>query len=88
LYAVSQVTKYTSLDTTVALPSGYEDMIVTNLAVRCAPTWETAVHQDLRDAAAASKTVVKRTNRRSSLLKFEAGALVNNPGLYDIKTDV
>jgi len=86
VYAATPVTKYTSLATAVSLPPGYEELIVSNLAVRIAPTFEKAVSPSLADAARTSMAAAKRINRRPARMRFEAAALVQRGG-YNILTD-
>lgn len=87
VYAPTPVTKYTSLDTSVSLPPGYEELIVSNLAVRCAPTFGAQVHPELKAAAATSLAHIKRLNRRRTRLKFDPELLSPQGKVYDIMTD-
>lgn len=86
VYAGTPVTKFTSLDTTVSLPPGYEELIVTNLAVRCAPMFRAPVHPELKSAAKDAIAHVKRLNRRTSHLKFDEN-LLSPHSVFDIRTD-
>lgn len=88
VYAATPITRYTALSTEVSLPPGYEEMLVTNLAVRLAPMFGQQVHPDLRDAAKAAMHVIKRINLQRPFLKFDAGALLEDrQGVYDITRD-
>jgi hypothetical protein len=75
LYAPQAVAEFASLDTVISLPPGYRRMLVTNLAVELAPSFERPASQDLLKHAAESKGVVKRANKRLSDLSIDPGAL-------------
>jgi hypothetical protein len=76
LYHWAAVAEFASLSDTVALPPGYREMLVTNLAVRLAPSFEREVTPALAQQALTALSMVKRSNVRMSDLRFEAAALI------------
>lgn len=85
LYARTQVAQLASLDTDVALPNGWQRMIVTNLAVEIAPAFFREPSATLVDQAKKSLAAVKRSNIRNVDLVTPAGALIqtgNNGGYW------
>jgi hypothetical protein len=86
LYYHVAVSQLASLDTAVALPPGYEEMLVTNLAMFLCPSYGRTVNPALLKAATDSLATVKRANSRTADLSFEAAALIGNgAGSYDIR---
>jgi hypothetical protein len=81
LYAPTQLTENTALVTTVSLPPGYREMLVTNLAVRLAPSYRVPVSPDLRFQASHSKGA----NIRPAKLTFADSPNVGDGGSYDIR---
>ena len=76
LYAPQAVSQFTDLNTTVSLPPGYRRMLVKNLALTLANTYERDPRPGLADAARESKATVKRANIRIMDMQVEAAALV------------
>jgi hypothetical protein len=89
LYAPAAVSEFAGLSTAISLPPGYRRMLVKNLAVDLAPSYEKEVSSALYEAAVEAKAVVKRANRRLVDMCFDPGALVQGGGglTYDIYTD-
>lgn len=87
VYAPTPVTKYTSLDTSVSLPPGYEELIVSNLAIRCAPMFGASVHPELKIAAQTCLAHIKRLNRRPTRLRFDLEMQSPQGKVHDILTD-
>lgn len=88
LYVEAPVSEFTSLSAAISLPPGYRRMLVKNLALEMAPSYERPAQRELIQAAIESKTVVKRSNRRTRDLTFDPGALLGAlGGGYDINTD-
>jgi hypothetical protein len=62
LYIWGQTNEFSSINTTVTLPKGYEDAIVNNLALRLCPSYGVVpnpiVHQDAKE----SKSWIKKMN--------------------------
>lgn len=87
LYSKKPLSAVTSLDTVIVLPPGYEDTIVTNLAVKIAPIYGRAVTQDLMSQAMDAKGNVKRQNIKPEYLECDSALLGNSRGGYDILTD-
>ena len=77
--------QFSSLSDTVSLPNGYEDYIVTNLALRLCPDYNRTPNPLLIKAAAEAKAAVKRANRRDADLSFESASLIGNRGYYNIR---
>src|SRR5262245_30651869 len=86
IYAPAAIAQFATLATTVALPPGYEEMLVKNLAVRLAPSYGRQIDGNLFEQAKESKAIVKRSNTRLMDLCVDPGALVQGYGarLYDI----
>ena len=86
IYAPEAVAEFASINSTVSLPPGYERMIVKNLAVELAPSYDAQVSTQLERQAQDSLAVVLRANRRLSDLKFDPGASMH-PQDYNIYSD-
>jgi hypothetical protein len=85
-YHWAAVAQLAALSTSVSLPPGYEEMLVTNLAMLLCPTYERNPHPVLVKTAAESLGTIKRANKRVQDLEFEPAALVQGggPGSYSI----
>jgi hypothetical protein len=88
IYVPTQVSTFTSLETAVSLPPGYERMIVKNLALELLPSYGREPSPALVMQAAASMATVKRANHRLSDMSFDSGALIGNSraGAWDIRS--
>lgn len=75
LYAPQATAEFSSLSTSVALPPGYMRMLVKNLALELAPSYEKEVSPMLLRQAIEAKETVKRSNKRLMDLSIDAGAL-------------
>src|SRR5262245_56481947 len=89
IYLPTPVTAFASLQTSVALPPGYEWFLTDNLALKLAPEWEAEIPPALMESAMDAKANVKRANRRLADLSYgESGALFGGgAGSYDIYAD-
>jgi hypothetical protein len=90
LYAPTAVAEFLTLQDVVALPPGYRRMLVTNLAVEIAPSYDRRVDPQTKKAAMESMEVVKRANFRLMDLSIERAALgqgARSGRLYNINTD-
>ena len=90
LYVPTPVPQFTSLSNTFTLPPGYEEMIVTNLAVRLCPSYAKTPSPILLKLAADSMAKVKKVNRRVAFTQFPAESLIGTPAggfRYDIRSD-
>lgn len=89
LYAWAVLGTFASLSTSVSLPPAYERMIVKNLAIELAPSYERSPNPLLIEQARDSKAAVKRSNSRLQDLSFDRGSLIQGggPGGYSIYTD-
>ena len=72
---------FTSVDDLVILPPGYEEMMVTNLAIRCATMYphESILSPDARDMAARALQAVIISNAKNPALQNEAAFVNNKP---------
>lgn len=85
LYAPKPVVTVSNFSSTVSLPPGYEEFIVTNLAVRLAPSYGKQLDAALVVLAREAKSSIKRANKRLSDMSFDAGSLTGQRSLwYDI----
>lgn len=82
IYARTQVTEFASLNSTVALPAGWRRMMVANLAVELAPTFEREPSQTLTKIATESKATLKRSNIRLQDANLDPGALIGSGRRY------
>lgn len=72
VYHWAQLSQLSSLDATVSLPPGYEEMLVTNLALLLCPSYSRTPHPVLVETARKSLSDVKRRNIRQAELGMEA----------------
>jgi len=89
LYAPQAVAEFAGLTTAITLPPGYRRMLVKNLAVELAPSYERPVMSKLDEQARESKSIVKRANKRLADMQLEAAALIqgkNRRFTYNILT--
>lgn len=71
-----QLQTFADTATALALPPGYEDYIVSNLALRLAPEYPgTVVTQELRDFARTSKAAVKMNNLPAMISRTDSALL-------------
>ena len=89
IYAATAVTQIATLDTVISMPPGYEIMLVKNLAIQLAPSYERQVSPLLVEQAREAIGIVKRSNKRLDDLVIDRGALVqgNRWGFYNIYSD-
>ena len=71
MYHPKQVSEFAALATTVSLPPGYRRLIVKNLAVEMAPSYDRQVPAALAVQADDALRVVKRSNYRVRDLRFD-----------------
>lgn len=84
-YAPQPISEATSLSATVALPSGYRRMIVTNLAVEIASKFGRTVDASLAQRAENAKETVKRSNKRLREMTIDGAMLLGRRAAsYDI----
>ncbi len=76
IYAPTAVAEFATLATSVALPPGYRRMLIKNLAVEVASSFERQPVPSLIIAAADSKAVVKRSNKTMMDMTLEAAVLI------------
>lgn len=88
LYAPQQVSEFAEtaagLDTAISLPPGYRRMLVKNLAMEMAPSFERSPTQELKDQAADSKSIVKLANVRMMDMPVDPGWLSGRGYRFDI----
>lgn len=85
-YAPAAVTGFAALGDTFALPPGYEEFLVTDLALSLCPSYSKQSSQELRDRAKEARAIVKRSNSTAKALYFAADSLINGGGRFDIYT--
>src|SRR5262249_35154557 len=77
-----------SLDASFSLPSGYEDLIQHNLAVRLGPFYKNSVvSSDVKKIAADAMRLIKRVNRRTPKANFEKEIVSRANPSYNIYRD-
>lgn len=72
LFSDKPLSSISTLDATVSLPSGYEDAIIYNLAVRLAPEYGRPVPDAVAITANESKANIKRANHKPAYLSCDA----------------
>ncbi len=87
LYAPAAVSEFAALTTTISLPPGWREMLVTNLAIRLAPSYGAQPSPLLLRQAEKSMATVRGANVRPSELGFEGAPGVAGGSSYDINTD-
>lgn len=73
LYMTQALTAPAALSTSLVVPPGYEDAIVNNLAVRCAPTFDRPVPQDIREDARKGLAELMRQNTTPLYIATDGG---------------
>lgn len=73
LYCWGQVQPYTALTTSVVFPNGYEEAIVTNLALMLANSYGIQPMQMLTQRALLSKSLIGSQNIEPTFLSIDAG---------------
>lgn len=78
LYAPVAVPDFASTSTSIVLPPGYYEFIVTNLAFKLCSIYGVPkqTRDDIRDEARAAKSIIKAANFRAADLGMPAGALI------------
>lgn len=88
LYAPEQVSEFpetaAGLATAISQPPGYRRMLVKNLAMEMAPSFERSPTQELKDQAADSKSIVKLANVRMMDMPVDPGWLSGRGYRFDI----
>ena len=79
MYAKTALIEIAATSTTMTYPSGYKNMMVTNLAVRLAALYEREPSQTLTEEANRSLATVMRKNIKLSDLSIDQGALGERP---------
>lgn len=85
-YAALQ--EFSNLTTALSLPPGYQEAITLNLAARLWRTFlDGAMPADLRQDAADAKKIVKRTNFRPTVARYDPEIVSNASPTYNIYRD-
>jgi len=84
LYIPTQTSTFVEITDTFSMPPGYLRMLVTNLALELAPSYEKVPSPLLMRQASDSLAVVKRANQRPTELAFDSGALIGGAPPYSI----
>lgn len=83
-----QLAEFPTLSATLQLPPGYEEAIVSNLAVRCKPYFKDAqLDPIIVDLAKISKANVKRTNMRVNEAVYDPEIISRASYTYNIYSD-
>jgi hypothetical protein len=83
-----QLDRFENSNAALTLPPGYEDAIVTNLAIRLKPYFHTAVlDPDLQRSASEAKAAVKRSNMRAVTAVMDPEIVSRGNTVYNIYTD-
>ena len=86
LYSLKPLTKISDIDEEVNLPDGYEDAIVSNLAVRLATQFGRVVPPEVKEIAVLSLLAIKNNNSRPVLAKSDISQVSQARGRYNILT--
>jgi hypothetical protein len=87
MYAPTAITAFTSLTNTIAMPPGYEELLITGLAVNLASSYSAQISPSLAQRAINARAIVKRSNIRMRDLSFDPAALIGNRGYgWDIRS--
>jgi len=86
LYAPVAVPQFASTATSLVVPPGYYEFIVTNLAYKlCAPfRVPVSTRQEMKEEAQATKQAIKDANWRMSDLQNAAGGMFGGSGYWDL----
>lgn len=89
IYAATPISQFAALSTTVSLPPGYEELLVTNLALALAASFGVSPNPMLVKRAMDSMAAVKRANFRPHVMRFGADSRIGSSPYrsYDIKRD-
>lgn len=87
IFSWKQLQQFSALTTALALPPGYEEMIVFNLAVRWAgPEFGQKVPDEVTRIAIISKANIERMNAPAPIMRSEAGVMTRRwpaGGIYN-----
>lgn len=89
IYYPAQVTRFATLNDTIALPPGYNRFLRDNLAVELSSEFRENIPIDpmLVQNALQSKALLKRKNEKMSDMQIDAGLLPTRRALYNIFSD-
>lgn len=85
LFTGETLTKAASINDYLLYPEGYEQAIVTNLAVNLCQLWGNTVHPDLREEAKRSLAAALRMNLPKPIMDSDLPGILR--GVYDIRTN-
>jgi len=71
VYYWTKLQEFTSLDTVLAMPEGYEDWIVYNLAVEAAPNFQVQVSPEVASRAEETRRMMARMNFRPVITEID-----------------
>jgi hypothetical protein len=84
----AQLSRFPTVDVDVFLPPGYERALWSNLALELEPYYDSAVIKPgLRQTAAQSKAIVKRTNSREVIAQYDPEIVSRSRASYNIYRD-
>ena len=88
LYCWGQIQPYTSLNTDVVFPNGYDEAIVTNLALMLSSSYGVSALDSLRGRAVISKSSIESMNVEALYAAVDAGIVGNRGRTLAIETQV
>jgi len=83
-YSLKPLSSFSALGDSVSLPPGYDEMLVSNLALRLAPSYGKAASAELIEIARQSKANIKRINSKPELLTSDP--VISGRRIYNIYT--
>jgi len=86
IYSYKSIAEFTSLTQALELPQGYFRMLVANLAVELAPSYQLTASANIIKIAEESRRALQATNYRPLTMQTDA-ALMGGKGRYNIFND-
>lgn len=83
VYSIKPLIEYTSLDTVISLPQGYERALIYNLAVEVAPEYGKIANDKIESVARESIADIKRINTDAVYMDASV-SLINKNNVFDI----
>lgn len=88
LNSLARLQSIAALNTQIALPPGYEMLLVNGLAIDRAPEYGMEAPGTVRNAFARTMRVLKRLNSSSPVLTVDPMLVSSPSGAYNINTDI
>jgi len=86
IYSFKSLAEFTSITHSLELPQGYFRMLVANLAVELAPSYQLTASQNIIRIAEEAKRALQATNYRPLTMQTDA-ALMGSGGRYNVFND-